>query len=138
MSEDNFEQACDRLSRVVDAVQFERLRWARTEGPMLIRLAELAQAVIAQRSDFELTEEGSRNETRRFVLKVHGTRICALLLSLAVPRIAVAAEPIERSPYKIAAGDPIGADYNEVDEAWMARAFDALFARIEPSNAEGQ
>ncbi len=135
MTQDSFEKACDRLSQIVDATQFERLRWARREGPMLTRLTELTQAAVAQRPDFELTDEGSRNDTRRYVVKIHGTRVIALKLTLAVPRVTVEAEPIERSRYHLAPGEPVTADYDAVDEAWIAGAFDTLFARVQVAAA---
>eukprot|EP01042_Synura_sphagnicola_P018123 gene18123-22915_t len=47
MTQDSFEDACDRLSQGIDAVQFERLRWSKTEGPMLARLVELVHLAIA-------------------------------------------------------------------------------------------
>ena len=58
MAQDSFELACDRLSGAVDGVLFERLRWARTEGPMLARLVELAQGAVEARGDIDLSDEG--------------------------------------------------------------------------------
>ena len=68
MPDDNFELECDRLSSAVDSVQFERIRWARHEGPMLERMVQLAQAAVADRPDFELTDEGSRGAVKRYVI----------------------------------------------------------------------
>lgn len=131
MVHDSFEQQCDRLSAVVDAAQFERLRWARTEAPMLARLVELALGAVAERPDFELTEEGSVAAVKRFVLKVHGFRIVALNLGLDQGHAVVWAEAIDRSSYKVAQGDPVSDDFQVVDEAWMAAALEAQFARVQ-------
>ena len=131
MVHDSFEQQCDRLSAAVDAAQFERLRWARTEAPMLARLVELALGAVADRQDFELTEEGSVAAVKRFVLKVHGFRIAALNLGLDQGHAVVWAEAIDRSKYIIAGSDPVSADFRQVDQAWMAAALEAQFARVQ-------
>ena len=127
----SFETACDRLSSAVDSAQFERLRWARTEAPMLARLMELAQGAVAERPDFELTEEGSVAAVKRFVLKVHGFRIVAVNFGLDQGHAVVWAEAIDRSSYKVAEGDPVSADFAAVDESWMAAALEAQFARVQ-------
>ena len=130
MTHPSFEMACDRLSNAVDCAQFERLRWARTEAPMLARLMELAQGAVAERPDFELTEEGSVAAVKRFALKVHGFRIVALNLGLDQGHAVVWVESIDRSSYQVAAGDPVSAEFAAVDEAWMAAALESQFSRI--------
>jgi len=130
VTRDSFMIACDRVSQAVDSGLFERLRWARTEGPMLARLVDLAQATLEDRTEMELTEEGSSNDTKRFVLKVHGTRVIAIVVALKDGQALVWAEEIERSRYRVAEGDPFRADYALVDAAWMNGAFESLFDRI--------
>lgn len=130
MIQDSFEMACDRLSNAVDSAQFERLRWARTEAPMLARLVELVQAAVGDRPDFELTEEGSTAAVKRFVLKVHGFRIVAVSVGLENGHALVWAEQIDRSNYTVAPGEPVSADFTAVDEQWMARALEQQFARV--------
>ena len=127
----SFDQQCDRLSQAVDAVQFERLRWARTEAPMLDRLVELAQAAVAERPDFELVDEGSAGAIKRFVLKVHGMRVVAITLGLDRGQVVVAAEEIERSKYRLANRPPTAADFSKVDAPWMDAALQEAFGRIE-------
>ena len=131
MPHDSFEIECDRLSKVVDGVQFERVRWAKNEGPMLERLVELAQAAVSDRPDFELTDEGSRGPVRRFVLKVHGVRIVAVNLGLEAGQVVVWAEAIERSKYRIVDGRRHSADFQRVDEAWMRDTLRALIGEIQ-------
>lgn len=131
MPDDRFEIECDRLSKTVDGVQFERVRWAKNEGPMLERLVELAQAAVRERPDFELTDEGSRGPVRRFVLKVHGFRIVAVNLGLEAGRVVVWAEAIERSKYRIVDGQRQSAEFQRVDEAWMRDTLRALMGEIQ-------
>jgi hypothetical protein len=131
MPDDSFEIECDRLSNAVDSVQFERVRWAKNEGPMLDRLVELARAAIAERSDFELTDEGSRGPVKRFVLKVHAFRIVAVNLGLEGGRVVVWAEAIERSKYRIVNGGRHSAEFHEVDEAWMKGALRAIMGEVQ-------
>lgn len=131
MPQDSFHTECDRLSQIVDPVQFERLRWARTEAPMLARLVELAQAATDKREDFELTEEGSTKEVKRFVVKVHGFRVVALALGLDGLRAKVWVEPVERSRYQVAPGQAVLADFETVDEEWFAGALQQLFGRVQ-------
>ncbi len=126
------ELTCDQLSHTVDAVQFERMRWARDEAPKLAHLVELATAAVAQRPDFELTDEGSGGALRRFILKVHGFRVMALALRLTGNTVSVQSEPIERSKYTLRQAEPVTAEFEQVDSAWMAQALGAQFALIQP------
>lgn len=126
-----FELQCDRLSQAVDGAQFERLRWARNEGPMLAKLVSLAQAAFEGRSEFELADEGSTNEIKRFVLKVHNQRVAAIAIFLERGQVKLQVEEIERSQYRIREGLPLTADFEQIDEAWMASALQELFGRIQ-------
>jgi hypothetical protein len=126
-----FQNACDQLSASIDAAQFERLRWARTEAPMLAHLVELAQGAVEDRPDFELTDEGSGGAIRRFVVKVHGFRIVAVVIKLVGIVVSVDAEPIERSRYRLHPSEPVTAPYERVDGEWMAQALAAQFARVQ-------
>lgn len=130
MSQTRFLEECDRISHGVDAVQYERLRWSKVEGPMLARLVELAKATMAERDDFELVEEGATSDIKRFVLKVHSTRVVGLVVWLDQGHALVQLEEVGRSRFAIAPGDPIVAEFSQVDATWMAAALQALFARI--------
>ena len=127
----SFETACDRLSHVVDSVQFERVRWARHEGPMFARLVELAQAAVAERPDFELADEGSSGGAKRFVLKVHGKRIVALNIALEAGQAALWCDAIERSPYRVVNGRRHVADFQAIDAEWMQQALGAIWSEVE-------
>ena len=131
--QDSFQQECDRLSQAVDGVQFERLRWAKTEGPMLAHLVTLAHAAIEARPEFELTEEGATNDLKRFVLKVHSNRIAAIALWLENGHAIANIEALDRSRYDVGHGSPISADFPLVDAAWMAASLQEFFGRIQPS-----
>ncbi len=131
MPQDSFAQECDRLSHVVDGVQFERLRWGRTEGPMLARLVELALAAVEERADFELTEEGSTSDIRRFILKVHSKRVAGISFRLQDGQAVATLHAIERSKYTLAKGTPLGSDFSAVDEHWMAAVLAELFSRVQ-------
>ena len=126
----SFQSECDRISQAVDGVQYERMRWAKNEGPMLARLVDLAQGAIAERSEFELTEEGATSDIKRFVLKVHSNRVVGLILWLDQGQAMTQIEEISRSRYGVTPGDPVSADYPQVDEAWIAATLQTLFARI--------
>ena len=130
MSQDSFEQECDRLSQAVDDAQFTRLRWERNEGPMLAKLVALAHGALEDRPEFELTEEGATGDIKRFVLKVHSNRIMAIVLFLDENRVNVRAEAIERSKYTVADGPVVAAHFDSVDEAWMRAALQQQFARV--------
>jgi len=132
MHEDRFESECDRLSKAVDGVQFERIRWAKHEGPMLERMVQLAQGAVADRADYELTDEGSRGDVRRYVIKVHGFRVVAVSLGLDAGRPTVWGESIERSRFKIANGQRYSVDFAQLDEAWMKSALGAVIREVEP------
>ncbi|WP_028640538.1 hypothetical protein [Novosphingobium acidiphilum] len=130
MTQDSFEDACDRLSQGIDAVQFERLRWSKTEGPMLARLVELVHLAIADRDEFELSEEGASSDIKRFVLKVHANRVAGIVIRLDNGRASVAIEDISRSRYAITPAEPVTADFAQADAQWMATALKTLFGRI--------
>lgn len=131
MSQVSFELECDRLSQIVDGALFERLRWERTEGPMLAKLDALAHAAIVERPDFELTEEGATSNVKRFVLKVHSNRVLAITIALDGGQAVVNASEVERSKYRLLDGAPISAEFQAVDEQWMASALRELFSRVQ-------
>ena len=131
MLDDSFEIECDRLSNAVDSAQFERVRWAKHEGPMLERLVELARAAIEERSDFELADEGSKGAVKRFVLKVHSIRIVAVNLGLEDGKVVVWADAIDRSQYRVVDGRRHSADFQDVDETWMKGALRALMGEVQ-------
>ena len=131
MSDDRFETQCDRLSNAVDPVQFERVRWAKNEGPMLERVVALAQEAVKERADIELTDEGSRGAIKRYVLKVHGFRIVAVNLGLEGSRVVVSGEAIERSKYRVVNGQRHSAEFAQVDDAWMRDALRAVMSEIQ-------
>ena len=130
MLDANFELACDRLSQIVDPTQFERLRWARTEAPMIAHLVALFESAVADRPDFETSEEGSTAAIKRFAIKVHGMRVVAISLALSGTQVTVAVEALERSRYKIAPGEPLVAEYAAFDAELMATALQDLFSRV--------
>ncbi len=131
MSQDSLQSECDRLSKDVDSFLFERLRWDREEGPMLAKLVALAHATLEPRGDFSLTEEGATADIKRFILKVHGNRIVAILIYLENGRAMVAAEQIERSKYTLRDTSPVSSTFDAVDESWMEATFRDLISRVE-------
>lgn len=98
---------------------------------MLAKLVSLAQAAFEGRSEFELADEGSTNEIKRFVLKVHNQRVAAIAIFLERGQVKLQVEEIERSQYRIREGLPLTADFEQIDEAWMASALQELFGRIQ-------
>ena len=130
MPDDSFETECDRLSKAVDSVQFERVRWAKHEGPMLEHLMELALSAVDDRSDFELNDEGSKGAARRFVLKVHGVRVVAVNLQLDQGQVALWGEEIDRSQYKVVNGSRPTADYQTIDGPWMKAAIRDIVSEV--------
>jgi hypothetical protein len=131
VSNSSLDLECDRLSQAIDRAEFGRLQWAKKEGPMLARLVELAHATLADRSEFALADEGSTNEVKRFVLKVHNSRVVAIAISLDGGRVVVQANEIDRSPYRLSDGPPRSIDFQQVDDAWMAATLQELFGRIQ-------
>jgi hypothetical protein len=131
MQQDSFELECDRLSHVVDPKQFERLRWSRVEGPMLARLVELAQGAMESRPDFELIDEGSTGDIKRFVLKVHGNRIAAIGFYLQGGQAVARIDAIDRGRCSVLEGSPIGASFDAVNEQWMAAVLRELLSRLQ-------
>jgi hypothetical protein len=129
----DFDQICDTLSQQVDAAQYERLRWERTEGPMLASLVVLAHSALEERSEFELNEEGSTREIKRFILKVHGNRVVAISIWLKGGMVRVSATQIDRSPYRLAAGEAHVVNFQLANQQWMANALQDLFSRIQVS-----
>lgn len=127
----NFENACDRLSHLIDRSQFERLQWERNVAPMLARLVTLAHGALEERGEFELIEEGATQAIKRFVLKVHSNRIFAIALRVEGSRVLLTSENISRSRYRLLAGEPISAEYSVVNEAWMAAALEQVFNQIQ-------
>ena len=131
MAQNSFELECDRLSKIVDGALFERMRWERTEGPMLAKLVALAHGAVEKRPDFELIEEGATSFVKRFVLKVHSNRVVAITITLDGNQAVVDASEVERSSYKLLEGAPVSADFHAVDEQWMASVLRELISRVQ-------
>ena len=130
MPVDPFEIECDRLSALVNPIQYEQLRWARNDGPMLARLVALAFETLEDRSEFELTEEGATKDVKRFILKVHSNRIAAVTIRIEGGRAVFAIEQVERSKYRISSVTPVSADYDDANEQWVADTLQELFGRV--------
>ena len=126
-----FQRECDRVSKAIDAVNFERLRWAKVEAPMLNHLVELAFAAIEDRSEFEFAEEGCTTHLKRYILKVHSNRVMAVSIWLEQGHACINAEAISRSPYKVREDAALCEEYSAADAVWMAHALAELFGRIE-------
>ena len=131
MPEDPFLVECDRLSALVNPVQFEQLRWSREDGPMLARLVSLAFEALEDRPEIELAEEGATKDIKRYILKVHSSRIAAVLIYLEAGLAVFKIEPIERSRYLIASASPVSVEFEHANEQWVADALQELFSRIE-------
>lgn len=130
MALDDFQLECDRLSNAVDETQYERFRWDRDEAPKLARLVELVQGSFAERRDFDLAEEGATSGYKNYVLKVHSMRTVAISVRLKNGKAVLASETIDRSPYTLSETGPVGTDYENVDEQWVAAALKMLLGRI--------
>lgn len=130
MSHDGFQNACDLLSSKVDPDQFERFRWSRDEAPKLLRMVELLKGATADRSDIDITEEGGVQDSKRFLIKVHGKRVAGLAAALDRGHAVISIGPVERSEYKVASGDPVHTPFDKVDEAWIGEALAKLMERI--------
>jgi hypothetical protein len=127
----SLELECDRLSNVVDGIQFKRLQWERDIGPALARLVASAHAALEKRSEFELAEEGATRDVKRFVLKVHGVRILAVTFRVEGGRVVVEGQAVDRGRFALASGAPLSAALDEADEPWMAGALQELFSRVQ-------
>ena len=130
MAQSSFDVECDRLSHVVDEAQFERLRWARVEGPVLTKLVDLANGAIEHRSEFELAEEGSTFAVKSFILKIHGFRVVGISLFLEDGLAKMTVETTARSNFTALAGEPICVAWDGLDEAWMTAAMQEAFGRV--------
>lgn len=122
---------CDRLSNAVDRLLFERLQWERNVGPMLARLVALAHAALDERGEFEFAEEGATRDLKRFVLKVHANRVMAIAMRVEAGRAIIESQAIDRGKYSLASGLPLSVAVEELDQAWMEKALQQLFSRVE-------
>lgn len=130
MPQTGFALECDRLSRTVDGALYERLCWERNEAPILARLVALAHAALEQRDDFELSEENSTRDIKRFTLKIHSNRVAAICITVEGGQAQVWADQIDRSSYRVTAGEPVAAAHTTIDADWMAATLQTLFQRI--------
>ena len=138
MSQDPFQNACDQFSNIVDETQFERFRWSRDEAPKLARLVELVKAAFEGREDFDLAEEGTTPEFKRYLIKVHSQRTVAVVIMLRNGRAILGSEAVIRSRFIVDDGDPIATDYENVDEQWVADALKILIGRAHPMEDDAE
>jgi hypothetical protein len=129
--EDPFLVECDRLSALVNPVQYEQLRWSREDGPMLARLVSLAFEALEDRPEIEMAEEGATKDVKRFVIKVHSTRVAAVSIYLEAGLAMFKIGPIERSKYLISDGSAVSIAFEDANEQWVADTLQELFSRIQ-------
>ncbi|WP_114521786.1 hypothetical protein [Altererythrobacter sp. ZODW24] len=132
MSETSFDTACDNLSGLVDAVQFERLRWDRNEGPLLTKLVTWARDAFEEHGEFELTEEGSVTDRKRFVLKVHTKRTIGIAFEVVDGLAVIEPDLADRSIYTLTTREAITAPMHEFHEEWVKAALQEIFSRVQP------
>lgn len=132
LSHDGFQQMCDHLSGVVDAVQYERMRWARDIGPRLADLVALTLAAIEPRADLEFTEERSITELKRYILKVHSIRVIGIALWIKDGKAHIQPIEIERSKFALSADDAFSVELDGVNADWIANALKEAFGLIVP------
>ena len=85
---------------------------------------------MADRTDIDINEEGGSQETKRFVIKVHGKRVAGLGVALSKGHAVVSIGNIERSAFTIEEGKPVHTPYANVDEGWIAETLGTLMGRI--------
>ncbi len=132
VGQSSFDLECDRLSGLVDSAQYERLRWDRNEGPLLAKLVAWARESFEDHGEFELTEEGSTTDRKRFVLKVHAKRTFAIAFEVADGLAIIEPGLADRSNYRLSSLDRITAPMNDFHEEWVQAALQELFSRVQP------
>ncbi len=135
MPDTSFDNACDNLSGLVDAVQYERLRWDRNEGPLLTKLVAWARESFEEHGEFELTEEGSVADRKRFVLKVHTKRTIGIAFQIAGGLAIIEPDLADRSNYNLSSADRITAPMHEFHEDWVKAALQEIFSRVQSLNS---
>ncbi|WP_295633547.1 hypothetical protein [Novosphingobium sp.] len=131
LSQDSFQQMCDQVSAVVDAVQYERMRWARDVGPRLAEMVTMTLASIEGRIDLEFSEEQSTTEIKRFILKVHGVRVIGLTLWIEDGQAHMQPVEIDRSRYLLSAKGTLSVELDGLNAEWIAQALRTAFGLIE-------
>ncbi len=132
MPDTSFDTACDNLSGLVDAAQYERLRWDRNEGPLLTKLVDWARESFEQHDEFELTEEGSVTDRKRFVLKVHAKRTIGIAFQVVDGLAIIEPDLADRSSYGLSSTDRITAPMHEFHEDWVKAALQEIFSQVHP------
>lgn len=129
--QDGFREMCDHISAVVDAAQFERMRWARDIGPRLAEMVALMLASVEDRIDLEFSEEQSTTDIKRYILKVHGTRVIGLTLWIEDGQAHLLPIEIERSRYRLSGKGTLSVELEALNAGWMALALRTAFGLIE-------
>ena len=131
LSHDSFQQMCDHVSAVVDAVQYERMRWARDVGPRLAEMVTMTLASIEGRIDLECSEEPSTTELKRYILKVHGVRVIGLTMWIEDGQAHLQPVEIDRSRYMLGAKCTLSVELEGLNAEWIAHALRTAFGLIE-------
>ena len=131
LSQDSFQQMCDQVSAVVDAVQYERMRWARDVGPRLAEMVTMTLASIEGRIDLEFSEEQSTTDIKRYILKVHGVRVIGLTMWIEDGQAHMQPVEIDRSRYLLSAKGILSVELEGLNAEWIAQALRTAFGLIE-------
>ena len=122
---------CDHVSSVVDAAQYERMRWARDVGPRLAAMVAMTLATVEDRTDLEFTEEQSTTDVKRLILKVHGVRVIGITLWIEDHQAHMQPIEIERSRYMLSAMGTLSIELEGLNAEWIALALRTAFGLIE-------
>lgn len=131
LSQDGFQQMCDHVSAVVDATQYERMRWARDVGPRLAEMVAMTLALVEERIDLEFSEEQSTTDVKRLILKVHGVRVIGITLWIEDHQAHMQPIEIERSRYLLSAKGTLSVELDGLNAEWIALALRTAFGLIE-------
>ena len=130
-SQNGLQQMCDHVSSVVDAVQYERMRWARDVGPRLTEMVSMTLATVEERSDLEFSEEQSTTDVKRLILKVRGVRVIGITLWIEDAQAHMQPIEIERSRYFLSAKGTLSIELEGLNAEWIALALRTAFGLIE-------
>ncbi|HYH70401.1 MAG TPA: hypothetical protein VEX16_03760 [Methyloceanibacter sp.] len=137
MADSTFDLECDRLSRLADPEQFEKLEWARTSGASLLEAERLALQAFEHRKDLILASQPTDDRRKRFALSTQGSTprdIATLWMKVEGQMLALWLEPRPGSGFRISGGGkPFTLSTKDIDENWIISALQQLISLIDRS-----
>ncbi len=130
----NFDQECDRLSRIVDPEAFDQAEWASNEGKILADIVVKIENAFKSRKDFYVIDQLSQDRQKRLILAnavEDGIEIANIHVNMSGGQPVVWASEIDGGNFQIVGNRHHRPDRGSATEEWVRAALAEIMSSIQ-------